>query len=231
MRAVIALTLFALSPSVWAATAADTFVEGATIGLGSHTPTGPNAGAGWTVTVGSINVNGTDDRAVPNNDAAGNRGTMTTALGDDNMDVQAEFVNVSAAAGDSMGVGLSCRHPDGTSTGAVEAIFWWSLGTVGSYELSDGTLTDTQDEAWPGGTVTFKLECRDGSARLLVNGVEKVAISGSVAGSGGQYAGIVLPDFDGAGNNRFAVDNYTSSNFVAGTSRAPASQSYRRRRN
>jgi hypothetical protein len=197
------------------AVANDDFTETSDTALASHTPTGAGAGAGWTQTAGSMTVIASTDVVVDGNDGAGNRATMTTDLGDDEMDVQADFVSISAVAGDFVTVGFAARAPNGTTQGVIEAAFDFGAGANGQYFIGDGTLGDSLDEAWPGGTVTLKLEVRDGTARLLANDVEKVSITGSIAGAGNNFAGILLTNFDGNGTGKVSADNYLSSSFEA----------------
>jgi hypothetical protein len=181
------------------ARAGDTFVEAVDTTLASHTPTGPDAGAGWLISTGGMQVVAATDVCSETNDAIGNRSLMTTDLGSPNMVIEADFTLTDATY-----PGLLARR-DSAGNGGVEAGY---DNFVGQWEISDGTTSSTLTEAWPGGTVCMRFELNGTSFTLHANNILKVSLTSSV--SNGNYAGIRLGNNTGTGTGKLTCDNYIS---------------------
>jgi hypothetical protein len=211
-------------------TASDTFVETSNTALTSHTPTGPNAGAGWAAGVGTgLYVNGANDRVQDDGTVVGNRYRMTTSLGSDLQDVQAD-VTTAGTGGEFRSPGVCGRMPSGGGAG-VDFVFDHSISN-GSWSLSDNvSVSTTTTEAWPGGTVKMRLYIPGngnmyGYIDVGAGWVLKCTIT-SNAKSGNNYGGIALINFDGTPDT-MSVDNYVSTDVV--TAKAPPFSSPRPRR-
>lgn len=186
------------------AIANDTFVEGVDTALESHTPTGPNAGAGWVALgSGAATVRAVTDDAAEANAANGNRFRMTTDLGTSQMDVSGDFTAPSAA---NIFPGVLFRiKSDFTSWG--EFIY-----EDGQWKISDGTTTVTLTEAWPGGTVLMFAEIRTNIFKGKVNGVTKVTLNSDLLNTN-TFAGIILGNFTSGATGQITIDNYYSESF------------------
>jgi len=181
---------------------ADTFVEASDQLLELHTPTGPNAGSGWTRqgSDGQLIVRSSTGLVEDNDFLSSNQYRMNDNLGFDEMDVQADFTELIGAGR----CGVRVRLDPGDTTG-------WEFSYDANnsrWLITDGTSSTTTAEAWPGGTVTIKAEMRTGVGRLYVNSVLKVTHSSNLL-SGRTYAGIQVLNFDSTGPEH-QVDNYTS---------------------
>lgn len=188
------------------ARANDTFVEGSDTALASHTPTGTDAGAGWSQIGGAATVLAATDLVVDDNAANGNRARMTTDLGSAQMDVQAD---VSSVGGSFTFPGVMGRV---NSAGTERWEFTYDF-SGGRWQLADtpNTTTVTFTEAWPGGTNTMKIACRPSNQRGYVNGLEKCASTANTYA--GQFGGIVPGNFNGT-TRRHTIDNYVSSTWT-----------------
>lgn len=193
------------------ATANDTFVEsGGDVDLSAHTPTGANPGTSWVVHGGAgpdIDVIASTDLCQEANYGNGNRYRMTDDLGSDDITVQADFtfevINWCAP-------GVLAKMP---TDGGASVEFTFDQGDGGGgkgFYLSDGTVSDSSLEAWPGGTRTLKIVVNGTDIRGYDNGVEKCQITSSLF-EGNTRAGIILLNFDGQGVSRITCDNYQSS--------------------
>jgi len=180
----------------------DTFVEGTDSILELHTPTGPNAGTGWTVTNGQIAVRAATDLAEDTDPNASNQYVMNDDLGTDEMDVQADFTEVLNVGRRGVRARVSTADAQGWE-------FSWDTGSGGRWLVSDGTASTTAADSWPGGAVTIKAEMRTGSGKLYANGVLKVTHSSNLL-SGRTRAGITLLNFD-LGGTAHQVDNFLAT--------------------
>lgn len=186
----------------------DTFTQASNVNLASHVPTGPNAGTGWVVQVAGGNITNLSTGVITDSSAFnGNRYKMNNDLGSDEMDIQADFTS-SGTPGSFVFFGLIGRLPSGTGSSAIEGYYDHGLN---QWILEDGTISASLNEAWPGGTVTMKLEVRSGTARLYANGILKVTLNTNKF-AGQNYGGIFLGNFSGTAG-RITADNYQSSGF------------------
>lgn len=192
------------------AIANDTFVEASDTALQSHTPTGTDAGAGWSAVSGAALVRGATDDVIDNNVSNGNRYRMTTDLGSGAMIVQADFTS-SGAAGNFLAPGVLFRmNSAGTQYGYFDYDF--SLGANGQYSLYDGTTTVFLDEVWGGGTKTFQVVVSYTTVTGYVNGVQKLQITSNVNPTN-QFAGIQLLNFTGGATGQITCDNFQSMDY------------------
>lgn len=190
-------------------TANDDFTESADTDLAAHAPTGSGAGAnGWLAASGLITVVAASDVAVDDNGSAGNRYVFLNDLGSYAMDLQADFTS-SGSAGSFLAPGfLYNARPDATLTN-FEAGYDHSIGVNGSWRISGPpTQAVNLDEAWPGGTVTIKVEVRKYNVKLYANGVLKVTMNREKRTRLG-YAGLRMLNFTGVAR-QMTADNYTS---------------------
>lgn len=191
------------------AIAADTFVEATDTDILSHTPTGPNAGAGWELGAasGSAIIDATDDKVIDTNGSNGNRFRMTTNLGSAQMDVQGDFTKIDTALRfngfliriTASGLGAEFTHDQG------RWIFY------------DGTSETTVTEDWPGGVVTMRAVIRTNNWVGKANGTTRITLASDVFNTQ-TYAGILLGNFTGTGS-QIAMDNYYSEGFLGDPAR------------
>jgi hypothetical protein len=190
------------------AIAGDTFVEGTDTALSAHTPTGPNAGAGWSIDGADPTVLAATDNVA---DEGAGRANMTTDLGDDEMDVSVELTNATAADGNAVLYGPRGRCTADPADVIYEAYYNW---ITNEWTLDDGLApaSDTAAEAWPGGTVTMLLQIRNSDVRLFVNGTEKCSLTTN-SGAGNTRSGLLFGAFSGTQRMRF--DNFQAQSAPA----------------
>ena len=201
----------------------DTFIEGGgDVNLNVHTPTGQFNGSGWLAVAGTINVIAATDLVQDASASAGNRYLMTRDLGSDVVNLQADFT--TGTSGFLAPGFIARRNSAGAGVGGTNWEGGWEADG-GKYRVEDGTAATELVEAWPGGTVTLRLEMRAGVARLYSNGVLKITHTSTLGfGMGGHYCGIRLLNFTSGATGQLSCDNYTSESAVvplAGSQQRP----------
>ena len=186
----------------------DDFTQGSNVTLVSHTPTGPGAGNGWIVQISGGNITDLSTGKITDSSGSnGNRYKMSNNLGSDQMNIQADFTS-AGSSGSPVFFGLIGRLSSATGSSAIEGHYDHSV-SGGSWIIGDGTTSASLAQAWPGGTVTMKLEVRSGVSNLYANGVLKVTLNTNKC-TGQNYAGIFLGNFSG-GAGKMTADNYQST--------------------
>lgn len=184
--------------------AGDTFTEASDTALASHTPTGVNAGSGWTQRWGGATVFSASGTLRPTNTSSGNRGTISPPMDGEDCDVQADCSWEGTPSG-FLAIGVIAR---GATTASEGVEFNYDIN-AGQWELAGQTLT----EAWPGGTVTMLLKCRGATVEGYVNGVLKLQATDTTY-RGGTYAGVNMMNFSGSNAARAIIDNFLATSYV-----------------
>ena len=197
------------------AKANDDFEElSADTALGSHTPTGTDAGInGWVVIGGGgITVLFATDIANSTTNNNGNRARMDDDLGSDEINVEAEIsYQSSITTANGVAGGVTTRMDNADNPAAYQLWYdWTSGGTFGSYVLEDSSGEDALEEEWetPEDFKVLRIETRNSDHSGLVDGTPKVSRSTNL-GTGDNYAGLVLLDFSSEVDPVFA-NNYIS---------------------
>jgi len=194
----------------------DDFTVGtADVDLASHTPTGPNAGTGWTALFSAgITVRSVENDTQATTNANGNRYKADTDLGIDEMDVQIDIKFISTVdTGNSVSGG---PHSRVDTQAAYEYIYSWTTGvTFGSFTIKDTDGEDATEEEWvtPEDPKTLRIETRTSDQRGFAADVGSPLLQKSARTSnlkpGVNFAGFQLLDFSGE------VDPVFGDNFIS----------------
>lgn len=193
------------------AIAGDTFVEASDTALGSHTPTGPNAGTSWTVVSSgsAAKILGGQSKAADDDATGDNDCRMNTDLGSDEMYVQGDLGHADATFHFP---GLSGRYAAAGTSPVVIVIYNNDSGQWDLYE--SGSLRGSYAEAWTGSPArTVRLEIQSGEIRVYITGVLRITYTATIGGAGNQYAGMGLGNFSSGATGVVTIANYTSGSY------------------
>lgn len=200
-------TIFTATVILYAANANDDFTDVNGTALTSHTPSGSGAAGTWNLLIAGGTAQIQSNHVEEINNGNGNRFRNTADLGFDEMDVQADFTQVTGTPF----VGVMGRIPSVANSTAYECQYDFTTGQV---SLSDGTNSNTGTIAWPGNPATIKLVLRAGNVQCQLNGTTRASLTSNLF-TGNTRAGIILGNFDGF-SPEINADNYQSTGVSGG---------------
>src|SRR3989304_2323772 len=204
---------------------ADDFTEASTVSPTAHTPTGANAGTGWTleatVNIGALvaQVDGADDAAKASGDRADSGMYLSLQPNPtvDQYDVQFTITAIDSSSANHT-VGLIGRG----DAGSRDNLYEFNIGGTGSFELWKRVAGVSTQLASFAGTLNvndvFKLEIRTATKKGYENGVERVSSADNAITQVGR-AGLCIGEIAEVGNNTrtlWRLDGFSYTEFITG---------------
>lgn len=183
----------------------DTFEEAADTALTAHTPTGPDAGPGWTASAGAALVRATQDYLVDNNQLSGNRHCFSQPF--DSGIVFATFdidFEGTPVVTDGLFCGIQLRAQAVNAAGYLDIIgYEW---TVGGWQISTPLGGIINTDTWPGVGTSVQVTATRDYCKMVVGGVEKAILFGNL-GRGGRFHGVSPGNFENNATKRCVIDS------------------------